>query len=42
VLLRGLSLGGARIDIELSRAAGDSVAMNVPSRSGEIGAVLLA
>ncbi|MDO9709868.1 amylo-alpha-1,6-glucosidase [Paracraurococcus lichenis] len=42
VLLRGLSLGGARIDIELRRAAGDSVAMSVPSRSGEIGAVLLA
>jgi glycogen debranching enzyme len=42
VLLRGLSLCGARIDIELSRAAGDSVAMNVPRRSGEIGAVLLA
>ncbi|TCZ55255.1 amylo-alpha-1,6-glucosidase [Roseicella aquatilis] len=41
VLLRGLSLGGARIDVELSRAAGDSVAMNVPARRGGIGAVLV-
>ncbi|MBK1661310.1 amylo-alpha-1,6-glucosidase [Paracraurococcus ruber] len=42
VLLRGLSLGGARIDVQLRRGAGDSVAMSVPGRSGEIGAVLLA
>ncbi|MCB4821953.1 amylo-alpha-1,6-glucosidase [Roseicella aerolata] len=42
VLLRGLSLGGARIDIDLRRAPGDSVAMSVPGRHGEIGAVLVA
>ncbi|MFC7476584.1 glycogen debranching N-terminal domain-containing protein [Dankookia sp. GCM10030260] len=42
VLLRGLSLGGARIDVQLGRAAGESVAMSVPGRRGEIGAVLLA
>ena len=42
VLLRGLSLGGARIDIALSRAPGDSVAMSVAGRRGEIGAVLVA
>ncbi|RAI56950.1 amylo-alpha-1,6-glucosidase [Roseicella frigidaeris] len=42
VLLRNLSLGEARIDIELTRAGGDSVAMNVARRSGEITAVLLA
>ncbi|TDH58897.1 amylo-alpha-1,6-glucosidase [Dankookia rubra] len=42
VLLRGLSLGGARIDVQLARAEGQSVAMSVPGRRGEIGAVLLA
>jgi glycogen debranching enzyme len=43
VTLRGLALGGARIDVSLRRAAGDAVAMSVPGRSGEdIGAVLVA
>jgi glycogen debranching enzyme len=43
VALRGLSLGGARIDLSLRRAAGDSVAMSVSGRSsGDIGAVLVA
>ena len=43
VALRGLSLGGARIDLSLRRAAGDSVAMSVAGRSsGDIGAVLVA
>jgi glycogen debranching enzyme len=42
VLLRNLTLGAASIDIELTRANGDSVAMNVARRSGEIAAVLLA
>ncbi|NOG73428.1 amylo-alpha-1,6-glucosidase [Roseicella sp. DB1501] len=42
VLLRNLMLGTASIDIELTRANGDSVAMNVARRSGEIAAVLLA
>ena len=41
VTLRGLSLGGARIDLGLRRAA-DSVAMSVSGRSGDIGAVLVA
>jgi hypothetical protein len=41
VALRGLSLGGARIDLSLRRA-GDSVAMSVSGRSGDIGAVLVA
>jgi glycogen debranching enzyme len=41
VVLRGLALGDARIDIELCRAGGDSVAMSVPGRSGDIGAVLV-
>ena len=41
LMLRGLSLGGARIDIQLQRANG-GVAMSVPGRRGEIGAVLLA
>ena len=41
VTLRGLSLGGGRIDLSLRRAA-DSVAMSVSSRSGDIGAVLVA
>ena len=41
VTLRGLSLGDARIDISLRRAAGDSVAMSVAGRSGDIGAVLV-
>ncbi len=41
VTLRGLSLGGARIDLGLRRAA-DSVAMGVSGRSGDIGAVLVA
>ncbi len=43
VTLRGLSLGGARIDLSLRRAAGDAVAMSVSGRSsGDIGAVLVA
>jgi glycogen debranching enzyme len=42
VLLRGLSLNGARIDVQLARAQGESVAMSVPGRRGGIGAVLLA
>jgi glycogen debranching enzyme len=43
VTLRNLALGGERIDVSLRRAAGDSVAMSVPGRSGgEIGAVLVA
>ena len=42
VTLRGLTLGGARIDIDLRRAAGEAVAMSVPSRSGDIEAVLVA
>ena len=42
VTLRGLALGGERIDVSLRRAAGDSVAMSVPSRSKGIGAVLVA
>ncbi|MBD0270791.1 MAG: amylo-alpha-1,6-glucosidase [Acetobacteraceae bacterium] len=41
VMLRGLSLGGARIDLNLRRAA-DSVAMSVSGRNGDIGAVLVA
>jgi glycogen debranching enzyme len=40
VTLRGLALGGARIDVSLRRAAGASVAMSVSGRSGDIGAVL--
>ena len=42
VTLRNLALGGARIDVSLRRAAGDSVAMSVSGRSGDIGAVLVA
>ena len=41
VVLRGLSLGGARIDIQLQRADG-GVAIERPGRRGEIGAVMLA
>ena len=41
VALRGLSIGGARIDLGLRRAT-DSVAMSVSGRSGDIGAVLVA
>ena len=41
VTLRGLTLGNARIDISLRRAAGNSVAMSVAGRSGDIGAVLV-
>jgi hypothetical protein len=40
VTLRGLALGGGRIDVSLRRAAGDSVAMSVSGRRGDIGAVL--
>ena len=41
VTLRGLALGGERIDVNLRRAAGDSVAMSVSGRSSDgIGAVL--
>ena len=42
VMLRGLPMGGARIDIDLRRVAGDSVAMSVPGRRGDISAVLVA
>ena len=42
VTLRGLALGGARIDVNLRRAAGDSVAMSVSGRSGDVAAVLVA
>ncbi|GAA0607989.1 amylo-alpha-1,6-glucosidase [Craurococcus roseus] len=41
VMLRGLSIGDARIDLNLRRAA-DSVAMSVSGRNGDIGAVLVA
>jgi glycogen debranching enzyme len=40
VVLRGLALGEARIDVSLRRAAGDTVAMSASGRSGDIGAVL--
>jgi glycogen debranching enzyme len=40
VELRGLALGRARIDVNLYRA-GDSVAMSVPGRSGEIRAIMV-
>jgi glycogen debranching enzyme len=39
--LRGLSIGDARIDVELWRGAGGAVGMSVLGREGDIGATLI-